>query len=245
MQKFYRPLYSTAIISILIAVCCNSVSDIYEPELNIYCLLWCPTSHYTVLVDRTYEMRESSGDYISDALVILSDPYSVDTLQYMPADSAYHPRYPLNIVPEAIYELTVIKEGFNTVTAETKTPGNFNILYPQPFDTLTVSDTIILTKSSGAHYYWGYFIDVNYNLIPFWYVPDTLDSLIRIPVPFYLHFAHSGWYDIEIQACDNNYYLYSQFGTEQDSVLQAGVTGGVGVFASRLAREVHVYLLLN
>lgn len=246
MQKTRRNAIIIVVLIIIFISCEKPLFEEYEPELNIFCLLECVPFHYiTVIVDQTYRMDEPSNEYIDDALVILSGPNSVDTLQFIPGDSAYHSPYPLLFQPEKTYQLTVIKEGFDTVIAQTKTPGNFNIVYPQRLDTLTISDTIILTKSSGAPYYHGYFTDENNYKIPFWYVPDTLDTLVRIPIPFYLTFAHSGYYRIEILACDENYYQYSQFKPEQDSVLQAGVTGGVGVFASYQTRAVYVYFVLE
>lgn len=243
MQKSRRNAIIIVVLFIILISCEKSLFEEYEPELNIFCLLECPSLHYTVIVDRTYRMNEPSNEYIEDALVILSGPNSVDTLQFI--GGKYYPVHSFWIEPEKRYQLTVIKEGFDTVIAQTKTPGNFSIVYPQLRDTLTISDTIILTKSSGASYYCGYFTDENDYKIPFWYVPDTLDSLVRIPIPFYLTFAQSGYYTIEILACDENYYQYSQFKPEQDSVLQAGVTGGVGVFASYQYRHVWVYFVLE
>lgn len=245
MQKNRRNGIIIAVLFIILISCEKSLFEEYEPELNIFCLLECsPVRYPTVTVEQTYRMDEPSDGYIDDALVIFSGPNSTDTLQFILGDSAYHSPYPLLIQPENTYQLTVMKEGFDTVIAQTKTPGNFSIVYPQLSDTLTISDTIILTKSSGAPYYCGYFTDEN-NKIPFWYVPDTLDSLVRIPIPFYLTFAQSGYYTIEIMACDENYYQYSQFNPDQDSVLQAGVTGGVGVFASYQIRYEYVYLVLE
>jgi len=246
MQKSRRNAIIIVVLFIILISCEKSLFEEYEPELNIFCLLEChPFSNITVTVDRTYRMDEPSDEYIEDALVILSGPNSVDTLQFIPGENAYHSVHPFWIEPEIIYQLTVIKEGIDTVIAHTKTPGNFSIVYPHFNDTLIISDTIILTKSSGAPYYCGYFTDENDYKIPFWYVPDTLDSLVRIPIPFYLTFAQSGYYTIEILACDENYYQYNQFKPEQDSILQAGVTGGVGVFASYQTRYVYVYLVLE
>lgn len=245
MKKNRRNIIILAVLFIILISCEKSPFEEYEPQLNIFCLLQCPSLGYTtVIVDQTYRMDEPSNGYIDDALVILAGPNSVDTLQFLPEDSVYYSPYSL-IRPEETYQLTVIKQGFDTVIAQTKTPGSFSIVYPHSNDTLTISDTIILTKSSGAPYYHGYFTDVNDYKIPFWYVPDTLDTLVRIPIPFYLTFAHSGYYRIKILACDENYYQYSQFKPEQDSVLQAGVTGGVGVFASYQTQAVHVYLVLE
>jgi hypothetical protein len=246
MQKSRRNAIIIIVLFIILISCEKSLFEEYEPELNIFCLLECHlVSYITVTVDRTYRMDEPSDEYIDDALVILSGPNSVDTLQFSPERGTYRSVYELWIQPEKTYQLTVVKEGFDTLIAQTKTPGNFSIVYPQRRDTLTISDTIILTKSSGAPYYYGYFTDENDYKIPFWYVPDTLDSLVYIPIPFYLTFAQSGYYTIEILACDENYYQYSQFKPEQDSVLQAGVTGGVGVFASYQYRHVYVYLVLE
>ncbi len=246
MQKSRRNAIIIVVLFIILISCEKSLFEEYEPQLNIFCLLNCyPFRHATVIVDQTYRMDEPSGEYIDDALVILSGPNSVDTLQFSPERGTYRSVYELWIEPEKIYQLTVIKQGFDTVIAQTKTPGNFNIVYPQYHDTLTISDSIILTKSSGAPYYHGYFTNENDYKIPFWYVPDTLDSLVRIPIPFYLTFAQSGYYTIEILACDENYYQYSQFNPDQDSVLQAGITGGVGVFASYQYRNVNVYFVLE
>jgi hypothetical protein len=185
-----------------------------------------------VLVDRTYRLEEQSGLPIDDALVVLSGNGFIDTLVFNYANYRYWTS-PFGIAPLDTYQLMVAKDGFDTVTAVTTVPGYFTILYPWYSDTITLQDTMVIGRSANAAVYSCFF----------WYEPAPLDSLIQIPIGEYLDSPPPGRYAITAVAYDSNVYEY--YFTEDDSIRQAGITGGVGLFGSTWSAHSSAYLIVE
>lgn len=237
MKNIKILLYLLSII-LLNAACSEEESQLYEPQLNIYSFLQGGRFYSEVFVDRSYLMDEPSSHYVDDALVLLDGGGPQDTLVFI--DSLYK-SYDKFIYPESTYTLTVIHPDYDTVFGTTRIPGNFQIIFPEPGDTFKISDTILITKSTGAPYYYGYFTNDVYN-IPFWHTPDTSDTVIRIPMPIQIQNLPAGYYVLQLMACDENYFEYSRFDPLQDSLLQSGIEGGIGVFASFNLKTTSIYL---
>ncbi len=227
---------SRRIIMVCVIICAGAVSSMcersavetYDPQLNIYSVLHSDHVSQSVIVDRTYRMDESAGPVIDDALVILSSWSSVDTLTFDQGSDAYW-TYNLVLQPLTEYSLTVWRDGFDTLHARTTVPGPFTILYPEHFDTVTFSDTIVLTISDHAAVYGLSFGD---DFGMFFEPPDTSDSLMYIQ----LSEVFAGWSPgnffcrIWIASCDSNFYrYYDEINNDPDVT---GITGGVGLFGS-------------
>jgi len=237
-------IFFILIFQITFISCGYDEEELYEPQLNVCCFLQGYQRPRCVIVDRSYSMDEPSEGFIPDAQVIMRGKWFVDTFAFSDFDGAYHSTNPFsNIYPESTYSLTVFRQDFDTVFAQTCVPGDFTIRFPQPGDTVTRTDTLVWTKSTGARYYYGYFVDWHQTGYHFWHIPDTTDTLVRMPIPYYLYDLLSGHYTIQIQAADVNYLNYSQFDENTDSLLQAGVEGGIGVFGSFVSHDVPAYFL--
>jgi hypothetical protein len=218
--------------------CERSAVETYDPQLNIYSVLHSDHVSQSVIVDRTYRMDEPAGDFIDDALVILSSWASVDTLTFDQGSNAYW-AYNVVVQPLSEYSLTVARDGFDTVHAHTTVPGPFTIIYPQHYDTVTFNDTIVLTISDSAAVYGVSFGD---EFGMFFEVPDTTDSLMLLP----LAQVFSGWSPgnffcrIWVAACDSNFYhYYEAFDHDPE---KTGVTGGVGLFGSLWIESVDMFV---
>jgi len=243
MQSKYLTLLHIALLLVIISACENEIVDDYEPELNVLSVLNDMTSIQTVYVDRTYSMYDTAGGLIEDALVIMSAGSYVDTLDFIHETGMYWTDA-FNIVPLATYELTVIKEGFDTLTGTTTVPASFVIIHPAFNDTISFQDTIVFAKSEKAGVYGCVLRHEMINFATFFYhEPDPLDSIIQLPIGEHLESAPPGRYVIYISAYDSNFYEY-HFGLG-DSILQAGVTGGVGCFGSIRTEGTVAYILAD
>lgn len=239
MEKIMK-IYLIASLAIGFISCEGPLSEQYEPELNVFSILWDCYQIHEVIVDRTYKIEEPSEPYIDNAIVILSGENFTDTLLFSENTSSYLTD-PITIQPQESYKLKVVVEGFDTVFAKTTVPGDFAILFPQG-DTVTLADTIIFSKSSGAYLYCCILLsDPPRSKFTFWYKPDTLDSLIKIPVNDCLRYAPTDFYTIYIRAFDRNYFEY--YRGQEDSVLQAGITGGLGLFGSTFTKITVAYVI--
>ncbi len=221
-------LYGIICTSAVALMCDKSAVETYDPQLNIYSVLHSDHVSQSVIVDRTYRMDEPAGSVIDDALVVLSSWASVDTLTFDQGSDAYW-AYNVVLQPLTEYNLIVWRDGFDTLHARTTVPGPFTILYPEHFDTVTFSDTIVLTTSDHAAVYGLSFGD---EFGMFFEPPDTSDSLMHIP----LSEVFAGWSPgnffcrIWIAACDSNFYrYYDETAYDQH---ETGITGGVGLFGS-------------
>lgn len=236
-------IYCISVLLILCSACENNPTEEYEPQLNVVSILNSMEQVQHVLVDRTYLLDEPSGLPIDDALVVLSGNGFIDTLVFNYANYRYWTS-PFGIAPLDTYQLTVAKDGFDTVTAVTTVPGYFTILYPWYSDTITLQDTMVIGRSANAAVYSCFFVESISNLsFFFWHEFDPLDSLIQIPIGEYLDSPLTGRYAITVVAYDSNVYEY--YFSEDDSVRQAGVTGGVGLFGSTWSAHSSAYLIVE
>lgn len=232
-----------AILLSAFIACENKPETEFEPQLNIVAVLTNIVQIQEIIVDRTYSIDEPSGPVIDDALVILMGNGYVDTLDFSYSSQRYLSA-PLNLVPRTTYEVIVEKDGFDTLTAETTVPGDFTVFQPVGDDTFTLQDTIVFTQSEGAALYNFIFVHYTGGFGPsFLYEPDPLDTLVRIPVGEYVNEQCIGLFTIYILACDSNYYEY--FHVFDDSVKQAGVTGGVGLLGSTWAEATGAFVIFE
>jgi hypothetical protein len=233
-------------LSVLLFVCvaCENSAELeFEPQLNIFAVLTNTQQTQEIIVDRTYPINEPAGSAIDDALVILSGNGLIDTLEFSYSRQRYLSDF-FNLAPLTTYELLVAKESFDTVSAATTVPGNFTIFFPSYTDTLTIQDTILFTASTGAALYNLVFMQYTGGFGPFFFFePDPLDSLVRIPVGEYVDEQYVGQSIIYILAYDSNFYEY--YYTENDSIAQAGVTGGVGLFGSIWTEATSAFVLFE
>lgn len=225
---------------VLAYLACDVASiDEHSTQFNIYTVLI--NRYYNeVFVDRTYDIEEPSEPYVDDALVTLSTSSTFDTLPFDTTYGRYIEWY-VEIQPGTTYHLEVSKQGFDTLFGETTVPGNFEF-FNQPYDTITLEDTIIFMRSNGAIVYYCLFMRFG-RRDAFWLKPDTLDSLVKIRVGDHIGRPPEGLCEITVTAFDHNYYRYTF--EPDDSLRQAGVTGGLGLCGSAWRESITLYLILS
>jgi len=246
-KSIARSFYVTVlqlVTLLLVCIACDYMNDEeFEPQLNIFGVLSNLYQRHEIIVDRTYAIDEPYGPVVDDAIVILLRDTLIDTLEFLYSSERYYTE-PIMLDPLTTYDLTVEKEGFDTVYAATTIPGDFAIFFPLYNDTLTLRDTILFEQSVGAALYGLTFIRYGGGWGPsFLYEPDPLDSLVQIPVGEYVHEYCTGQFMIYIQAYDSNYYEYYFVGP--DSVAQAGIAGGVGLFGSTWSEATSAYVIFE
>ncbi len=236
--------YSVLFIALVIVYIACDVASIneHEPQFNVYTVLINRSSCTEVFVDRTYDIDELSEPYVNDAFVTLSTNTTVDTMFFDTLFfSGRYIRWDMIIQPGTIYYLEVSKQGFDTLFGETKVPDVFQFIN-QPNDTITLEDTVLFERSNGAIVYYCLFRSVEFygSKDEFWLKPDTLDSLVKIRVGDHIGDLPEGLCDITITAFDPNYYEYHF--EPDDSLMQAGTTGGLGLCGSAWFEEITLYL---
>lgn len=240
---FHRTAYTISFVISFVCLwllaCDHSAVETYDSQLNVYSVLKSDHATQKVVVDRTYKTDEPTGDLIDDALVILSSWASVDTLVYDDNAGSYR-TYSVIVQPLSEYNLMVWRDDFDTVYAHTTIPGPFLILFPEHYDTVTFSDTVVLTISDRAAIYAVWFDGAPSYM--FFDIPDTVDSLMTIP----LADVFAGWSPgnflcrLNIAAADSNFYHYHAL--QEYDPEKTGVIGGVGLFGSLWIESVDMFV---
>jgi len=224
------------IILILLFIDCDAVTvNEYETQFNVYLVMYNYLSYTQVFVDRAYAIDEPSEPYVDSAFVTISFGNNIDTLSEI---GEYYVSYDIQLQAGEIYYLEASKQGLDTLFGETTVPGEFEFLN-QPYDTITLEDTIIFSRSDGAIVYYCLFERFG-RRDALWLKPDTLDSLVKIRVGDHIGRPPEGLCTITITAFDRNYYNY--IFEPNDSLMQAGVTGGLGLCGSAWREMILVYL---
>ena len=216
------------IITLMIVSCGQVEESIYDPEFNIYAVLYSWNPIHEIIVDRTYRMNEPSELFVDDAAVILFCNVFRDSLVFNGTTNRYQSS-PHPIQPGTTYEVLIAKEGFDTLWGVTTVPDSFSIVNPV-MDTLSLHDTLLFTRSEGSTAYFLSLLELTTFLeYSFWYHADSADTQ-GIILGDLIYSIPSSVYEISVTAFDSNYTQYN-FGPF-DSLRAAGVTGGVGLFGS-------------
>lgn len=226
---------------VLIIISCGKVTEEYEPELNVFCILNNNLSHQRVIVERTYRMDEFEKYDLEDVRVILSGNGLCDTLvQLYDSIGIFITKATFPIYSGVNYYLEVGAKGFDTLRGSTCTPDSFVILKPQSYDTVSFDDTLVIKKNQDDELY---YISYTYE--------DTTGAegifvLFRdnheLKIPFYeICWYPKGKYLLRISLVDSNSYNY-YYNDVGDSVPRCGVSGGVGLFGSMWTESLVVYL---
>ena len=227
---------------IVIFISCDAVTvNEYESQLNVYLHLNNYTGFTEAFVDRAYKIDEPAEPYVDDAFVTISSGNRIDTLVFDEFILKYI-NYSMIIQPGSTYHLTISKQDFDTLYGETTVPGPFYFLN-QPGDTITLEDTIIFHRSKGAVIYYCIFERWPYQTNWLWIKPDTLERFIKIRVGDHIGSPPGGDCELRVTAFDYNYYKY--YFEPVDSLMQAGITQGLGLCGSAWQQRITFYLDLS
>ena len=251
MENLLQKMFTGSLVFVSVTLlafftaCEDTPAEIYESQFSVYSVITNDKVTQEVIVDRTYLMDEPSEPYVADALVLLSGPDKTDTLEFSDSLLRYVTSDTFTLLPLEIYRLSVIKEGFDTLFAETMIPGDYDFIWPSEGDTMTLMDSIIFRKNVGASLYFCYFeglIDNSwYTRDLFVFEPVPSETLVKIPLYEYFHDHPSGLYTLKFYALDGNFYEY--YGALEDSLIQAGVENGVGLFGSAWVDSIVNYVI--
>ena len=235
--RYNKKATYSILLPVLVFIACDGVIvNEYETQLNVYLHL----NNYQgteAFVDRAYKIDEPAEPYLDDALVTISSGNRIDTLVFDELLLKYT-NYYMNIFAGSTYYLTISKQGFDTLYGETTVPGRFYFLN-QPQDTITLEDTIIFHRSEGAILYYCVF-ERPHQTNWLWLKPDTLERFIKIRVGDHIGSPPEGICELRVTAFDRNYYEY--YFEPVDSLMQAGVTGGLGLCGSAWQESIILYL---
>lgn len=229
----------------LLALACDAPpAGSFTPVASVHCLLLAGTRQ-PVFVNRTYAITEPPDSILSGCEVLLwcrGDTWRLEQeVRWYWSDSCPLPG------PLDTFGLRVACPGLDTVFARTTVPDTFSILFPEPGDTVTVSDSLVWTRSRAAAGYYMSFKRKFRNeefwvsgLIPNESLPGLpYDSLVaRIPMPF-LSFEPEGPFALRLVAVDTAYADWVRFGAERAGTR---LVGGIGVFGSGVERSVEVFV---
>src|SRR4030043_370958 len=156
MKKFNAAM--SLLILIFCSFHCDSITDTeYDNQFNICGVL--RADAYSILmvqevrVDQTYKMDERSEPWVDDAFVLLSYRTQLDTLYYY--DGGLYHDY-CDFEPLDTVSIMAIKDGLDTLFGSTIIPGPISIIHPNPHNTVSFSDSIILKICDNGAMYYGY-----------------------------------------------------------------------------------------
>jgi hypothetical protein len=221
----------------LFVACPNRGREDFKPELNIFAVLRNDRSEQKFNIDRTYAMDDTVEYDLQNVYAVVYDDSLCDTLrQYF--DYIWwgfdHP-----VQPAHTYRIMVCAEGLDTLWGETTIPGAFNVIFPQPGDTVLPGDTILIRKSEGGKVYEFQFYQG--DTIPYLAgsFPDFLpDSFFRFPASDLG--LLEGYQAMSICAYDSNYFNY-QYNFGGGEYPRCGVSGGLGAFCGAYENSVNFY----
>jgi len=237
MRTFKTILKGISIMTVMLfAACPNQGTDNFQAELNVFGVMRNDYAEQQINIDRTYAMDDTSVYDLQDVYAIVYDDSVCDTL-WQRSFYIWH-GFDRPVQPGRTYRIMVCAEGLDTLWGETTVPGAFNVIFPQPGDTVSGYDTILIRKSEGGKVY--EFRLFQNDTLPSMVMsfPDFLpDSMFRFPVSE-LYLADGNW-RLDIAAYDSNYFNY-QYQFSEDYP-QCGVRGGLGAFCGAYVNSVTFY----
>ena len=235
------------------AACEISPSEQFTPRLVVHGLVRPGLSTVETNINRNYAIDEPFDTVFagvsgivwrgSDTWTLahsLRDVYSTSDLESGPASGD-------------TFGIRVAKDGFDTVYGHTVVPDSFRILFPLSGDTVTLSDSMVWTRSRDCAGYYMSFRSVDrgdtfyYGLaIPNDTAAYNFDSLIfTLPQMVFLYQFEPGKHTLRVFALDTNYFDWVSaggFGPGTNTGETTYLSGGIGVFGSGVGESVEVYV---
>jgi hypothetical protein len=155
--------------------------------------------------------------------------------------------------PGDTFGIRIARSGFDTVYGHTVVPDSFRVLFPRDGDTVTMSDSMVWTRSRNCAGYYMSFRSVDRG-DTFYYdaaiTNDTtggnFDSLVfKLPQMVFLYLFEPGRHTLRIYALDSSYFDWVNaggFGPGAGTGETTRLSGGLGVFGSGFGDSVEVYV---
>ncbi len=243
-------------LCLLLSACEVSPSEQFTPKLVVHGLVRVGLPVVQANINRTYAIDEPFDTMFpgvsgvvwrgSDTWPLANstrDVYSTPELEPWPAFGD-------------TLGIRIAKDGFDTVYGHTVVPDSFRILFPLRGDTVTMSDSMVWTRSRNCA---GYYMSLQsvdrgdtfyYSLaVPNDTSGDNFDSLVfTLPQMVFLYQFEPGRHTLRVYALDTNYFDWVSaggFGPGTNTGETTYLSGGIGVFGSGVGESVEVYVKMD
>ena len=237
---------------LLLAACEVSPSEQFTPQLVVHGFVTAKGFDVMTNINRTYAIDEPFDTMFPDVSGAVWRGNDKWPLVHDVRDN-YITR---QILPSPSYGDTfgmrVAKDGFDTVFGQTVVPDSFRILFPRDGDTVTMSDSMVWTRSRNCAGYYMSIRSIDERGDTFYYpaiaTNDTsnnnLDSLVyRLRHMDFLYWFEPGVHTLRVYALDTNYFDWVRaggFGFGSSTGETTHLSGGLGVFGSMVGESARV-----
>jgi|GEM_PF-2115047 len=219
---------------------CEIIPEIpYQPEWNVFIVLRNNRRSIAVL-DRTHRMEDDIFNVGKINMEIVLE--NTDTFRFEFDSLGMYSVDTVPVIPGGIYSLYLNSPGLGELHGYMEMPDSFSIIYPPDGCTLTASDSIIIGSIRGIK---------RFRLVAFFegdssaytdFISDVVnDTVMKLPL-YFMTFADTGRYKIEIWGMDKNYsdypLNYYYLNSTED---RRGIDCGVGVFCGVFIKTLTIY----
>ncbi len=254
-----RLIWLVVLLLFIDSSCKKTPEENFAPKLVLHCLLHPGESYVRAKVNRSYRIDEPFDHNFPDAKIKIFSGKGEWGFKNIAGDS-YITLSPLLVQEGDTWYIQVMSEEFDPVFGKTVVPGDFNIQYPQPNDTVSMNDSMVWTRSGNCK---GYFLSFRHieSLDTFYwdlvYPNDSFSAnydsaRVHIPRMFFLLLVTPPRDSppkpctLRVWALDTNYYHWvgaNGFVAGGQLVSDTSyLIGGLGVFGSAVERSVPVFV---
>jgi hypothetical protein len=238
---------------LLLAACEVSPSEQFTPELVVHGLVRVGLPDVQANINRTYAIDEPFDTMFPGVSGVVWRGTDTWSLASSTRDVYSTPEFEPWPASGDTFGIRIAKDGFDTVYGHTVVPDSFRILFPLRGDTVTMSDSMVWTRSRNCA---GYYMSLQsvdrgdtfyYGLaIPNDTTGDNFDSLVfTFPQMVFLYQFEPGKHTLRVYALDTNYFDWVSaggFGPGTNMGETTHLSGGIGVFGSGVGESVEVYV---
>jgi hypothetical protein len=243
-------------LSLLVVACEVTPSEQFEPRLVVHGLVLVGSDTVQVNVNRSYAIDEPFDTVFPDVNGVVSR--GSDTWPLIRSGRDAYAARELHPRPAAgdTFGIRIAKDGFDTVYGRTVVPDSFRILFPRDGDTVTMSDSMVWTRSRNCAGYYMSIRSIERN-DTFYYTAtasndtsgNNFDSLVyRLRQMVFLYLFEPGIHTLRVYALDTNYFDWVSaggFGPGTGTGETTRLSGGLGVFGSGVGESVEVYVRVD
>jgi hypothetical protein len=239
---------------LLLTACEVTPSEQFQPQLVVQGLILAGSDSVQVNINRSYAIDEPFDSVFADVNGVVWRGSDTWSLAHGRRD-VYATREPYpRPAPGDSFGIRIAKNGFDTVYGKTLVPDSFRILFPRDGDTITMSDSMVWTRSRNCAGYYMSIRSIERN-DTFYYTAtapndtsgNNFDSLVfKLRQMVFLYLYEPGIHTLRVYALDTNYFDWVRiggFGGGTDTATR--LSGGLGVFGSGVGDSVKVYVTVD
>jgi len=246
-----RTLLSLLAGLMLVGVACEKTqSEPFKPQLLVHGLLLEGNVRRYAFVNRTYAIDEQFDTIFTGANVRLSSSRGECGLDHAGRDR-YYTASSVTAAPGDTFFLRVARDGFDTVFGHTVVPNTFAIRFPRDGDTVSITDSMVWTRSRNCAGYYMSFRSIERKDTVYRGLPIPNDTTggnhdtLRLPQMFFLYQFEPGIHELRLYALDTNYFDWVSaggFGPGSGGGDTTHLVGGLGVFGSAAVESLTIYV---